>query len=65
MISRSPQCGTFAADAWPSAAEAEQRLLDFVADLIIDLAKTHPAITQQHLAGWLTRAMVGSRKVSR
>ena len=43
----------------------EEKLLAFLEELIIDLAKTHPAITQQHLAGWLTRAMVGSRKVSR
>jgi len=50
---------------WPSTTGAEERLLDFVTDLIIDLAKTHPAITQQHLAGWLARVMVGSRKVSR
>jgi hypothetical protein len=35
--------------------EAEQRLLDFVASLIIDVAHTHARITQEHIALWLAR----------
>jgi hypothetical protein len=37
----------------------EEKLLAFLEELIIDLAKTHPAITQQHLAGWLGAVVVG------
>jgi hypothetical protein len=37
----------------------EERLLDFVADLILDLAKTHPHLTQAQVALWLVRVAVG------
>jgi hypothetical protein len=44
----------------------EQRLLAFVEQLIIDLAKTHPAVTQKNVALWLARVVVGrARRVSR
>jgi hypothetical protein len=44
----------------------EGRLLSFVEELILDLAKTHPAITQQHVAEWLAKVIVGCpRKVRR
>jgi len=37
----------------------EEKLLAFLEELIIDLAKTQPAITQQPLAGWLGSVVVG------
>lgn len=43
----------------------EGRLLAFVEKLIIDLAKTHPSITQHDVAAWLANVVVGSRKVAR
>lgn len=51
---------------WPSTEEAEQRLLDFVGALIIDVARNHPRVTQQQVALWLARIVVGrERKASR
>jgi hypothetical protein len=38
------------------------RLLDFVASLIIDLARTHPRITQSQISCWLAQVAVGRRK---
>ena len=44
----------------------EGRLLTFLEELIIELAKTHPSITQHDVAAWLADVVVGSsRKVSR
>jgi len=44
----------------------EGRLLAFVEELILDVAKTHPVITQEHVADWLAKVVVGhARKVSR
>jgi len=44
----------------------EGRLLALVEELIIDLAKTHPSITQHDVAAWLASVVVGSpRKVPR
>jgi hypothetical protein len=43
------------------ASEPEQRLLDFVASLIFDLARTHPRITDEQVALWLARVAMGER----
>jgi hypothetical protein len=40
----------------------EQRLLDFVASLIIELARTHPRVTEAHVALWLARTALGTKK---
>ena len=37
----------------------EEKLLTFLEELIVNLAKTHPAITQQDVAGWLAAVVVG------
>lgn len=42
--------------------DAEQRLLEFVAALILDLAHTHPRVTPEEIAFWLARVAVGTRK---
>jgi hypothetical protein len=42
-------------------SEAEQRLLDFVASLILDVARTHPRVTEEQVALWLARVAVGAR----
>ena len=41
------------------AGEGEQRLLDFVASLILDVARTHPRMTQEQVALWLARVVMG------
>ena len=38
---------------------AEERLLDFVEELILDAARTHPRITQQDIAEWLAAVVIG------
>ena len=43
-------------------SEAEQRLLDFVASLILELAHTHSRITQQQIALWLARVALGTNR---
>jgi hypothetical protein len=43
-------------------SEAEQRLLDFVAFLIIDVARTHPRITEAQIAQWLALIVVGAKR---
>jgi hypothetical protein len=43
-------------------SEAEQRLLDFVASLILDLALTHSRVTQEQVAIWLARVVVGANR---
>jgi hypothetical protein len=43
----------------------EIRLLEFLEFLIVDLARTHPNVTQGTVSDWLARVVVGSRKVSR
>jgi len=40
---------------------AEQRLLDFLASLILDLARTHPRVTEEHVALWLARVALGAK----
>ena len=43
----------------------EQKLLAFLEELIIDLAKSHPAITQAQVAGWLAGVIVGHQRKAR
>lgn len=51
---------------WPDTSGAEHRLLDFVASLIVDVARTNPRVTQCQVALWLARVVVGQeRKASR
>jgi hypothetical protein len=50
------------ANEWPSASEAEQRLLDFTAELILEIAHTHPRVTQEHIAAWVARVAVGEKR---
>lgn len=45
-----------------SADEAEQRLLDFVALLILDVARTHTRITDAQVALWLARVALGAKR---
>ena len=48
-----------------ATGDAEQRLLYFVASLIIDAAHTDPRMTQPRIALWLARVVVGhGRKVN-
>jgi len=42
--------------------DAEQRLLDFVASLIIEVARTHPRVTEAHVALCLARVALGTKK---
>jgi len=42
--------------------EPEQRLLDFVGQLIIDLAHTHPRVRDLDVALWIARVAVGDKK---
>jgi hypothetical protein len=42
--------------------DPEQRFLDFVASLIIEAARTHPRITEAHVALWLARVVLGTKK---
>jgi len=42
-------------------SEAELRLLDFVALLISDVARTHSRVTQAQIALWLARVALGNR----
>ncbi len=43
-------------------SEAEQRLLDFVASLILELAHTHSRVTQEQVAFWLACVVVGANR---
>jgi hypothetical protein len=43
-------------------SEAEQRLLDFVASLIVEVARTHSRVTQQQIALWLARVALGTNR---
>jgi hypothetical protein len=42
--------------------EAEQRLLDFVGSLILDVAHTHPRVRDFDVALWIARAAVGAKE---
>ena len=44
---------------WPSASEADRRLLDFVGSLIVDTARTNPRIRDLDVALWIARVAVG------
>jgi len=43
-------------------SQAEQRLLDFVACLIVDVARTHSRVTQEQVALWLARVAFGANR---
>jgi len=43
-------------------SDDEQRLLDFVEALILDLAHTHSRVTQEQIALWLARVALGVKK---
>lgn len=45
--------------------EAEHRLLEFLASLILDVGRTHPRITQEQVALWLARVVVGRWRTRR
>ena len=47
---------------WRATDGAEPRLLDFVASLIIDVARTHPRVTERDVASWLARVVVGASR---
>jgi len=49
------------AEHW-NGSDAVQRLLDFVASLILDVAHTHPRVTEAHVALWLARVVVGTKR---
>ena len=40
----------------------ESRLLDFLEDLIIDVARTHPRVRDLDVALWIARVAVGAKK---
>jgi len=42
--------------------EAEHRLLDFVAGLILELAHTHSRVTPEQIALWLARVVLGAKR---
>ena len=48
------------AGQWPSASEAEKRLLDFFGSLVLDLARTHSRVTQPRVALWIAQVAVGT-----
>jgi hypothetical protein len=43
-------------------SEAEQRLLDFMAWLIVEVACTHSRVTQEQVALWLARVVFGTNR---
>jgi len=45
-----------------SVGDAELRLLNFVASLILELAYTHPRVTQEQIALWLARVALGAKR---
>lgn len=54
------------AQEWPSASEADRRLLDFVGSLILDVARNHSRVDQAQVANWLAKVAVGQEwKASR
>jgi hypothetical protein len=40
----------------------EQRLLDFVGQLILDVARTHPRVRDLDVALWIARVAVGAKE---
>ena len=49
-------------DVQRGMTEAEQRLLDFVESLILDVAQTNPRVNQSEVASWLARVAVGRQR---
>jgi len=47
---------------WCLSDGTEQRLLDFVALLIVDVAHTCPRITEAQIALWLARVALGAKR---
>lgn len=45
--------------------DPEGRLLAFLGDLIIDLATTHPNVTQATVSDWLAAVIVGHQRKAR
>lgn len=45
-------------------SESEEKLFDFLAWLIVDLARTHPRVTGEQVALWLARVALGTRNES-
>jgi hypothetical protein len=43
-------------------SEAELKLLDFVASLIVDVARTHSRVTEAQIALWLARVALGVKQ---
>ncbi len=43
-------------------SDAEQRLLDFVAWLIVEVARTHTRVTQHQIALWLAGVALRTNK---
>jgi hypothetical protein len=43
-------------------SEAEQRLLDFVASLVLEVACTHSRVTQEQIALWLACVVIGANR---
>ena len=43
-------------------SEAEQRLLDFVTSLIVEVARMHSRVTQEQIALWLARVVIGANR---
>jgi len=46
----------------PLPNNGEEKLLAFVEELILDLAKSHPAVTKRNVADWLAAVVVGRRR---
>ena len=44
----------------PHGCDTEQRLLDFVEELILDVAHTHSRVTEAEVALWIARVAVGA-----
>jgi len=45
-----------------NVCEAELRLLDFVRSLILDVAHTHPRVTQEQIALLVARVALGAKR---
>jgi hypothetical protein len=50
------------ANSIESVSDAEQRLLEFVARLILDVAHNHPRVTEAQVSLWLARVAVGAKE---
>ena len=43
-------------------SEAEQRLLDFVASLVLEVASTHSRVAEEQIALWLARVVIAANR---